>query len=578
MVVKINANEIYKITQSCSCNEMEEIFGVLPQELQVFAKYKVGAGFYQWTLPGEGWIRLSDTDELDAIDVRNCLREKKESVRSILSSTSKINVDNIFTTPGDDYVFFKTDGSELNVVLAAWDYKFPVKPQAGGVVLGGPKLAAKQKVVLSFTETGGAASNYRFGYKTYTGRTKMAITDENGKFELGELLVGKSYSILPGNSTAPVVIVPEKGKQEYTIDITRAYTVNVSITKDGMLMDNCPVVLNYAGAIYNCNTSGGKASVELPYSAGAACLISVEGEQRSVSLQYPETDVSFEFETQYFPVKVYLYKNGMPYSGVFVSLSYDGQNGVVMSNQNGEVTYKFPYEPGKVVSVNVEGQIQSQQADLQSNTFRFDFYEDIMVNPHILVLNEHGSFVPLYELFVRIEGVETKVATNSEGKYNLPILKVGQVIQVLDCNNLNNSAEYTISEHSDEYIFTVKAPVVRKLEFTVQDDKAMPYSNHVLTLNQNGKDAVLYLDLDGKAVLDRSIFAFGENVQAILNVNGANKTSFNLVLDEDEDEYLLIFSTKEKTAWWRTFLAVLLIILIMILVFFFWYLITNILF
>ena len=41
MTVKINANEIYKITQSCSCNEMEEIFEALPSDLQVFAQYKV---------------------------------------------------------------------------------------------------------------------------------------------------------------------------------------------------------------------------------------------------------------------------------------------------------------------------------------------------------------------------------------------------------------------------------------------------------------------------------------------------------------------------------------------------------
>ena len=154
MNIKINANDIYKITKSCSCDEMQEIFESLPNELQIFATYKVGAGFFQWTLPGEGWTSLAEVDELDAIDVRNLLNEKKLAIKQILSSNRKINVDNIFTTPGEngEYVFFRAIGNDIDIRLVAWDYKFPVKPLGMGISIVGPKTPAKQNVVLAFTE------------------------------------------------------------------------------------------------------------------------------------------------------------------------------------------------------------------------------------------------------------------------------------------------------------------------------------------------------------------------------------------------------------------------------------------
>ena len=563
MTVKINANEIYKITQSCSCNEMEEIFEALPPDLQVFAQYKVGAGFYQWTIPGEGWTCLSEADELDAADVRKLLSEKKSAVRTLLSNNPKINVDNIFTTPGDEYIFFSTKNNSLEIRLVAWDYKFPTMGPGKSVVIKGPMAPIKQRVILVFTEAGLSAGKRVFGYQTYTGRTKEAISGDDGRFYMGELLVGKSYGIYV-KGLAPITIIPEKDKEEYMIDMTLPYTLKVRVVKDGYPADNHRIMINYMGNQLDLYTVNGEASAELTYNNAASCMVAIEEEQRSVNLLYPQTDVVFELETKYSDIKLSVHKNSKPVVGASFVISFENQTYNVVSDVDGCAQYSLPYLQGRNIDVTVEGKSQSQIIDPVSNTFDFNFYEDIKVKPHILVLNESGAHSPYYPIIVYSNGLRNKVETNGSGIFELPELNVGQEITVCDGKDLNNTANYTLQEDKEEYVFRVTTPVERRIEFAAQDSMGKPITNQVINLSQNGEEAVLHLNSEGKATLARDIFAFGENITSTLIVNGVNKASFDIQLDADEDEYVLEFSTKERKSWWKYLLEVLFILILVL--------------
>lgn len=577
MTVKINANEIYKITQSCSCNEMEEIFEALPSDLQVFAQYKVGAGFYQWTIPGEGWICLSEADELDVADVRKLLSEKKSALRTLLSNNPKINVDNIFTTPGDEYIFFKANNNSLEIRLVAWDYKFPTMGPGKSVVINGPKAPIKQRVILVFTEAGLSAGKRVFGYKTYTGRTKEAISDDDGRFYMGELLVGKSYGISVKGLTAPITLIPEKDKEEYVIDMTLPYTLKVRVVKDGCPVDNHHIMINYMGNQMDLYTVNGEASTELTYNNAALCLVAIEEAQKKISLLYPQTDVVFELETKYSNIELSVNKNGKPVVATNFVISYENQTYNVVSGVDGCAHYSLPYLQGRNIVVTVEGKSQSQIIDPVCNTFDFNCYEDIKVRPHILVLNESGAHFPYYPIIIDSNGLRNKVETNGSGIFELPEMNVGQVIIVCDGKDLNNTASYTLQEDKEEYIFRVTTPVEHRIEFSAQDSMGKPITNQVITLSQNGKEAVLYLNSEGKATLARDIFAFNENITSTLIVNGVNKASFDIQLDEDEDEYILEFSTKEKKSWWKYLLEVLFILLLGLMILFFWFFINAML-
>lgn len=577
MIIKINANDIYKITQSCPCDEMEEIFEVLPSELQIFAKYKVGAGFYQWTVPGDGWIRLCDADEQDATDVNNELLEKKQAVRNILANNHKINVDNIFTTPGDHYVFFRYHSNDLEIMLVAWDYKFPAKPVSGGVVIGGPKVPVKQKVVLVFREAGLSIGKHRFGYKTYSGRNKNIVSDEDGKCYMGELLVGKSYDICVPGLSEPVILTPEKGKVEYFIDVSRPYTLNVRITKDGLPVDNSFAIVNYLGCVHNVSVVNGEASIELPYSEAAICTIMVEGEEKQIGLQYPVTDAIFELKTPHSDVLLSIYKNGEPLQGAYFYISYNDQVYTVVSDVDGQARCSLPYMPGLNISVKTEDQTQTQVIVTPTNSFTFNLFEDIKAPLRILVLNELEEYVSHYTLIVEVNGLVQNVVSDSCGMVNLPELPIGLDVKVCDSNNLNNVEVYTIQEGKEEFVFHVETPIERMIEFTVQDNIGNPIVNKDITLTQNGKDVIIHLDSDGKATLSRDIFSFGEDISSSLNVDDIAETTFNLQLDENEDEYLIEFGTKEENKWWKYIGDILYIALFVSLIFLFWYFINSIL-
>ena len=576
MNIKINANDIYKITKSCSCDEMQEIFESLPDELQIFAKYQVGAGFFHWILPGDGWPSLAEVDELDAIDVKTQLNEKKKAIKKALSSNCKINVDNIFTTPGEngEYIFFRSIGNDVEIKIVAWDYKFPVKTHGAAIAIVGPKNPVKQNVVLVFTEAGVPAGKSIFSFKTYTGRNKTVSTNENERFIMGSLLVGKTYEVSVQGLAAPVKIVPEAGKEEYVIDITRPYTLNVSVTNDGCPVNDCVVSVNYLGEFKNLRTSNGNATFKFPYKDEATCLISVESEQKQVNLDYPSTDVKFEFKTSYSKILLEVFKNNKPYNGACFEINYNGQTFSTISDNNGQATYSLPYLQGKSVKVSTNGQTQSQTIDAISNQFTFNIFEDIFVKPYIRVVDEYGSDCPYYPLIVNVNNNENRVETNGTSLYMLPDLKVGQTYKVVDGKNLNNYKVFTIEEGEEEYIFHINTPVERCLEFTVQDDKGNRIPNQLITLVQGEKEASLYLDDNGQATLSRDIFAFGKDISSNLNINGVSKATFDLQLDEDEDEYLLEFSTKERRAWWLYLLDALFILLLIFLVFFFWFFIN----
>jgi len=403
------------------------------------------------------------------------------------------------------------------------------------------------------------------------------VTDESGKFCMGDLLVGKSYGVFIKGLSTPISLIPEKGKEEYIIDITLPYTINVKVVKDGSPVDNHHVMVNYMGHIIDMITIGGAVSTELAYNDAATCIVSVEDEQMRVPLVYPQTDILFELESKYSNICLSVNKNGKPVVGAKFTICYENQIYNIVSGIEGSAQYSLPYLQGRNITVTVDGKSLNQIINPVSNTFDFNFYEDIKVKPHILVLNKSGAYSPYYPIIVGTNGLRNNVETNGSGIYELPELNVGHEITVYDGRDLNNTANYIIKENKEEYIFNVAIPVERRMEFTAQDSVGKPIANQVINMSQNGKEAVLYLNSDGKATLSRDIFAFGESISSILNVNGVNKASFDIQLDEDEDEYVFEFNTKERKQWWKYILEILFIMLLIFLVFFFWVIINGML-
>ena len=301
MIVKVNAKDLYKITPAFTSEAMCEIFEArLAPEQNIFAKYKVGAGFFQWSFPGEDWTRLSEADSIESAEVLGRMAEIKAEIAPALASVPKMNLDSIFTTPGKDYVFYKYDqDGKIRLMLTAWDYKFPVKQLTGPVVIGGAKVPVMRNVVLAFTEADAPASGRQVLIKTFSGRNKKVVSDENGLFAMGNLRVGKEYVIAVPEAHKEVTIIPEKDREEYQIDLTQPYKVEVHAKMDGHSYSGLDVHLEVGGATQSGVTDAlGTVTFSFPYEQGAVAELRAGVQVQTQPLSYPNTEFNLEFVSE----------------------------------------------------------------------------------------------------------------------------------------------------------------------------------------------------------------------------------------------------------------------------------------
>ena len=87
---------------------------------------QAGAGYYQWSLPGDGWTAFPKGSESEQSAVAIILKERKTSFTSALKGSPL--VDAVFTMPSADFVYFRPSGTSYEVALTAWGMKFPDRP------------------------------------------------------------------------------------------------------------------------------------------------------------------------------------------------------------------------------------------------------------------------------------------------------------------------------------------------------------------------------------------------------------------------------------------------------------------
>ena len=569
MIVKVNAKDLYKITPAFTSEAMCEIFEArLAPEQNIFAKYKVGAGFFQWSFPGEGWTRLSEADSIESAEVLGRMTEIKAEIAPALASVPKMNLDSIFTTPGKDYVFYKYDqDGKIRLMLAAWDYKFPVKQLTGPVVVGGAMVPVMRNVVLAFTEAGVPASGRQVLIKTFSGRNKKVVTDNDGLFQMGNLRVGKEYLIVVPEARKEVTIIPEKDREEYQIDLTQDYAVEIKAKLDGHSYPGLDVHLEVSGTTRSGVTdASGNVSFCIPYEEGAVAEIRAGVQVHSLPLSYPHTDLNLEFVSERTKLTVMVRKNGVPYPDAPVHISYGTYEKDYNAGADGVVSDSLVYKGGSLLAVTVLGDKQERIVRTDENVFEFDILEDKFQDVNILVLSGDNNVVPDYPLLVDIGGDSYSGSTDAEGYFRLGRHQVNRQIKVTDANDYNNTRDYQIEVGESLYKFYVNDAEEPKLLFSAYDSNGVPLAGRVINLSQDDKAATLYLDEAGKATLFRDVFKCGQNIDASLLENGVHRSDFQFALVPDEYEYRLEFSETIGRDWRKLILSVMFGILLLAIV------------
>jgi hypothetical protein len=221
---KVKATDVYQIAKVSYDALFSALKRLLPPEEMIFAETKKGYDQLFWVHPEGGWINYAEADESLQAQIEEAVAQHRERVRTLLSSQPNLQVlvDTIFTTPGNDFYYFRfAESGELQLMLSGWGFRKPVARSIGhGTVHN--TFEKKQRVVISFSSQGKPVPHYEFVlHIPALSRTLSKMTDDEGFFVLSDQAqIGSKYQLEDHLTEQVFDLVVEEGRERYDYDVT----------------------------------------------------------------------------------------------------------------------------------------------------------------------------------------------------------------------------------------------------------------------------------------------------------------------------------------------------------------------
>lgn len=221
---KVKATDVYQIAKVSYDALFSALKRLLPPEEMIFAESKKGYDQIFWVHPEGGWINYAEADESLQAQIEEAVAQHRERARALLSSQPNLQVlvDTIFTTPGNDFYYFRfSESGDLQLMLSGWGFRKPVIKSIGhGTVHN--TFEKKQRVVISFSSQGKPVPHYEFVlHIPALSRTLIKMTDDEGFFVLSDQAqVGSKYQLEDHLTEQVFDLVVEEGRDRYDYDVT----------------------------------------------------------------------------------------------------------------------------------------------------------------------------------------------------------------------------------------------------------------------------------------------------------------------------------------------------------------------
>jgi len=210
--------------------------------------------------------------------------------------------DEILSIPNDSCIFYRHNGTNYDIALAAWGYRSLKQPPCTDLT---EWINQKyyQKVRIAFVWGNRFLPNCNF---LLNGQKRNTSAD--GFFYITqELPVGNTYSISTMFGKVFSLKV-EKGTEDYTYDLTQDFNVKIKIIKDGqpVTKQNCTVVFDNTENLL-CTDELGCATIRLPLQhtqdgetalSQPLCKVICGDDQQEKTPTSDEKDLHFLFTTE----------------------------------------------------------------------------------------------------------------------------------------------------------------------------------------------------------------------------------------------------------------------------------------
>ena len=185
---------------------------------------EAGAGYLQWSIPGDEWVPLTSLDGTARQKAEQTLEERTAQLKQLMAGAPVAEA--VCTVPGGEYVYVRQQGERIDIALMAWGYRYPTKVE-GGPVSTGYEPTLTEEVEIAFEWDGRRMIKLPFKLNG-----KSRITDSRGSFAIdGRVRVGMELELEAGRQVFGLTV--EKGRKEYVYDLTERFTIDVQVMRDG---------------------------------------------------------------------------------------------------------------------------------------------------------------------------------------------------------------------------------------------------------------------------------------------------------------------------------------------------------
>ncbi len=190
------------------------------------AECTVGAGYYQWELPGNDWMPFSKLSDDAKADAASVFYDRKAVLLTALKGSEL--AESACSVPSDsEYIYFRQTAEGWDISLVAWAFRYPDKPN-------GRELETwRTKVVAEDVNIGFEWNKVRFKNFDFTLNRYPRQTGTNGWFHVGgKVPVKRQFALsLPDGRSFHLTVT--EGQNDYVYDLTEYFAVDIKVNKDG---------------------------------------------------------------------------------------------------------------------------------------------------------------------------------------------------------------------------------------------------------------------------------------------------------------------------------------------------------
>lgn len=572
MEKKSSIKEVHKLVQQDYPELYKKLSSILGDE-NPFAKFSIGAGSYIWSDNRYNWHQMIAFSSLK----QEIVKEALLAVRAkLVTQFGEKQTELLLSIPDEGYIYFN-DEDDIKVLITGWGFKKPVRVAGKPII---EEIINKNPVTLAFIYEGKKLSNYQFGLKL-SNKARKLHTDPEGICHMGNLCDGERYTIydiMHDNKEYYLEIV--SGQYHYDIDITEYTKVNISAVSDGNPIVNEQVALQYHGTLYNSVTdSFGNSEIEIPLYEDEKLQANLREQTKEITIHANKNHIDFIFEstplsspTVETDILVTALFDSNVYPNRSVRINYDGQEYSGITNDKGQFTQHVQVRADENCEVSVEGYTSQNKrlTDSAVNEFRFEKTTPPPTppvpnysSPKLIVKRENGNVVPNHPITIENSNQSNSYVTDLNGKIDLPKIRVGESITVIDGDDSSHVAEYNIAEEQEEYIFIIPNEEVfpeKKIKFMFRNKDDKPISYNGITFHQEEhEDTQAVLDENGEVCFSTDTFSINKKITASINGWADKYDPIPFEITEDEYEYLL--QEKESTNSWNKILLQIIVVL-----------------